>query len=192
MAKAAQYAKRVCVSSQSKGSLVSIHEVAWRMPHRLKRRAGEKREYTLSLPLLAQWSSTLNTKATVCQCAEEPNQLSQWQKSLKSASHTKHKPVNKTLKILYVSMKSDFFFSFDIKKNRRLKFASTEWEQNSKKKKKKIWNYRQKILTDKPKCTNYWILTAVPSPATCPALHPGIVVVQRELSRKGKVVRASD
>lgn len=68
-----------------------IHEVARRMPHRLKRRSGARREYTFSLPRVAQWSSTANTKATVCQCAEESNQLPQWQESLNSASNRKHR-----------------------------------------------------------------------------------------------------
>ena len=68
-----------------------IHEVARRMPHRLKRRSGAWREYAFSLPCVAQWSSTANTKATVCQCAKESNQLPQWQESLKSASNRKHR-----------------------------------------------------------------------------------------------------
>lgn len=61
--KAVQYAKWVCVSSQSNGSLVSIHEVAWRMPHRLKDKLG-RRKNTLSpsLSLLsdpAHWTQKL-------------------------------------------------------------------------------------------------------------------------------------
>lgn len=43
-------------------------------------RAKEAREYAFSLPLPAQWSSTSNTKATVCQCASD--RLPRWQQSL--------------------------------------------------------------------------------------------------------------
>lgn len=97
----------------------SIHEVARRMPHRLKRRTGERREYTFSLPLLAQWSSTANTKATVCQCAEESNQLPQWEKSPKSASHRKHRSVNNAKdqkSARHVSLESKIYY-LNLKKN---------------------------------------------------------------------------
>lgn len=110
-----------------------IHEVARRMPHRLKRRSGARREYTFSLPCVAQWSSTVNTKATVCQCAEESNQLPQWQESLKSASNRNHRLWNKAKDQnwrRHVSMESEIV-SF-LRKKRSLESASTEWKHNSK------------------------------------------------------------
>ncbi len=113
----------------------SIHEVARRMPHRLKRRTGERREYTFSLPLLAQWSSTVNTKATVCQCAGESNQLPKWQRSPKSASHRKHGPVNNAMDQntgRHVSMEGGICHWKYIKKLNLL-------HQNN----KKIWKYWQ-------------------------------------------------
>lgn len=78
-------------------------------------------------PLLAQWSSTVNTKATVCQCAGEPNQLPQWQHSLQSASRRKHRPVNNT----GTRLNGTWDESLDLKHNEN-KSLNLPWHQEKK------------------------------------------------------------
>lgn len=50
----------------------SIHEVARRMTHELKRRTRGRREYAFSHPLLAQWSSAVATKQLFASVSQNP------------------------------------------------------------------------------------------------------------------------